>query len=148
MTDVHLTQAEADELLAMEKRKVDNRDYNFPVRGDSLAIRLISSDAREHFLLDLYRGKANRLKVSYQNRARSVVVLARLDIGGAPHRNPDGTKIVCPHLHLYSEDFGDKYAVSPPAHFSDLANAWTTLHDFILFCNIVVPPKIQRGLFI
>ena len=39
-------------------------------------------------------------KGRYQNRARNVVVLLRLDFGGAPPRNPDGSELPCPHLHI------------------------------------------------
>jgi hypothetical protein len=37
-----------------------------------------------------------------------MVVLVRLDLGGAPHRNPFDEEIGVPHLHLYREGFGDK----------------------------------------
>ncbi len=33
-------------------------------------------------------------KGTYQNRARGVAILARLDFGGAPHRNRDDQEIV------------------------------------------------------
>jgi len=72
----------------------------------------------------------------------------RLDIGGAPHRNPDGEEIPCPHLHIYREGFGDKWAVlAPEAHYSNLDDLYRTLEDFMRHCNIVEPPKIQPGLF-
>jgi hypothetical protein len=83
-----------------------------------------------------------------QNRGRQVVVLVRLDLSGAPHRNPDDTEVAAPHLHLYREDFGDKCAVPLPAdRFRNLADAWTTFEDFLRFCNITHPPYVDRGLF-
>lgn len=143
-----LTQAEANALLAMEKQRVDDSVWKFPDRGGVLAIPLTSVDLREDFLLDVRRGRVNIAKVTYQNRARSVVVLARLDLAGAPHRNPDLTEIPTPHLHLYREGFGDKWAFSVlAADFPHPGDPWATLHDFMRYCRIVAPPKIQPGIF-
>ena len=83
-----------------------------------------------------------------QNRARQVVVLVRLDLGGAPHRNPDDEEILAPHLHMYREGYGDKWAISVPAdRFTATPDLWVTLEDFMRFCNITQPPHIERGLF-
>jgi hypothetical protein len=100
-------------------------------------------------VLDVSRGQIDLLRGKYQNRGRQVVVLIRLDFGGAPHRNPDGKEIACPHLHLYQEGFGDKWAIEVPKDkFPNIADLWQTLQDFMRYCNIVEPPFIKRGLFI
>ncbi len=114
MADINLTQAEADALIAMEKHRVNEDRSDFPMGGQSLVLPLQSVDRREQFLLDLSRGRIDLLKVKMQNRGRQVVVLVRLDLGGAPHRNPDGEEISVPHLHVYREGFGDKWAVAAP----------------------------------
>jgi len=49
-------------------------------------------------------------RITYQNRGRAVVVLLRLDLKGSPLRNPNDEVIPCPHLHIYREGFGDKWA--------------------------------------
>lgn len=148
MADMHLTQAEADALLAMAKHRSDEERYVFPMGGQSLSIALRSADHREHFLLDLHRARINLAKVKFQSRARQVVVLARLDLGGAPHRNPDDTEVPAPHLHLYREGYGHRWAYPVPAErFRDVADPWRTLEDFMAYCNIVEPPIIERGLF-
>lgn len=83
-----------------------------------------------------------------QNRGRQVVVLVRLDLGGAPHRNPDDTEVPAPHLHIYREGYGDKWAIAVPAeHFRDTGDRWATLEDFLRYCNVTQPPRIDRGLF-
>lgn len=116
--------------------------------GQSLVLPLQSSDKREQFLLDLSRGRIDLLKVTMQNRGRQVVVLVRLDLGGAPHRNPDDEEIPTPHLHVYREGFGDKWAVPVPVdRFRVTGDVWATLEDFLRFCNITQPPHIERGLF-
>ena len=148
MADANLTQAEADALIAMEKRRSDDTEWSYPDLGGYVTIPLVSIDRRESFLLDLRRGRIDLSKGTYQNRGRQVVVLARLDFGGAPHRNPDGEEIGSPHLHLYREGFGDKWAIPvSDDHFPNLHDAWQTLQDFMRYCNIVEPPMIQRGIF-
>ena len=148
MAETNITQDEADALLAMEKHRVNDDTIDFPSDGESAVLPLQSVDRREQFLLDLSRGRIDLRKVKMQNRARQIVVLARLDLGGAPHRNPDGEEIPAPHLHVYREGYGDKWAVPvPTTQFGDPADVWQTLSDFMAYCNITRPPRIQRGLF-
>ena len=100
-------------------------------------------------MLDVRRGRIDLAKVTHQNRARQVVILARLDLGGPPHRNPDGAEIPCPHLHIYREGFGDKWAsILPSERFPDPSDLWRTLQDFIQFCNITDENVVERGLFV
>jgi hypothetical protein len=148
VAEINLTQAEADALIAMEKHRANDERCDFPMGGQSVVLPLQSPDRREHFLLDLSRGRIDLLKVKMQNRGRQVVVLVRLDLGGAPHRNPDDQEIASPHLHIYREGYGDKWAVPvPEEHFRNLADIWITLEDFLRFCNVTQPPQIERGLF-
>jgi hypothetical protein len=148
MADMNLTQVEADALIAMEKHRVNEERSDFPMGAQSLALPLQSPDKREQFLLDLSRGRIDLLKVKMQNRGRQVVVLVRLDLGGAPHRNPDGEEISVPHLHVYREGFGDKWAVPVPAdRFTATHDVWQTLEEFTRFCNITQLSHIDRGLF-
>ena len=148
MTDANLTQAEADALLAMEKRRADSTKWDYPDLGGRVTAPLVSVDGREQFFLDLWRARINLSKGTYQNRGRNVAILARLDFGGPPHRNPDGEEIASPHLHLYREGFGDKWAIPVPQDsFANLGDPCLTLADFMRFCNITKPSFIQRGLF-
>ena len=148
MAETNLTQAEADALIAMEKHRVNEELSDFPADGEAVVLPLQSVDRREQFLLDLSRGRIDLRKVKMQNRGRQVIVLVRLDLGGAPHRNPDGEEIPVPHLHVYREGYGDKWAVPVPADcFGILDDVWQMLSDFMGYCNITQPPRIQRGLF-
>jgi hypothetical protein len=107
----------------------------------------VSNDKRENFLLDIRRGRIDLLKATYQNRARQTVVLVRLDLGGAPHRNPDGEEIACLHLHVYRESYGTKWAKSIPLdEFPNSEDLWKTLQDFMGYCNITKLPNIQKGI--
>lgn len=148
MTDTDLTQAEADALITMEKHSINRDCHDFPTGGVSLIVPLQSSDRREQFLLDLSRGRIDLLRGKYQNRARQVIVLIRLDLGGPPHRNPDDEDIPCPHLHVYREGFGHKWAMPVPVdRFPRINDLWGTLEDFMRYCNITQPPRLERGLF-
>lgn len=148
MAATDLPQSEADTLIALAKVKVNEDSYDYPGTGGSLVVPLTSQDKREEFLLDIYRGRIDLLKGTYQNRARQLIVLVRVDFGGAPHRNPDGEEVPCPHLHLYREGFGAKWAVPlPVASFPNINDLWQTLEDFMTFCNVVDRPTIVRGLF-
>src|SRR5205814_605626 len=108
MADIDISQVEADGLIEMEKRFVDEKDWTFPAAGERIALALTSLDKRENFMLDITRARIKLTKATYQNRLRQAIVLMRLDLGGPPHRNPDGSEIPCPHLHVYREGFGDK----------------------------------------
>jgi len=147
MTD-DLTQSEADALLKREKYRVDSTQIPLPDLGRKLSVELLSSDKRERFNLDINRSFVSLSKLNLQTRARVTVVLARLDIDGAPHRNPDDVELPCPHLHLFREGYGDKWAIpAPPEHFTNLTDRWQTLHEFMKFCSVVEPPVFDRGLF-
>jgi hypothetical protein len=98
MAEINLTQEEANILIAMEKHRANEDRSDFPMRGQSLTLPLLSADGREQFLLDLSRARIDLQKVKMQNRGRQVLVLVRLDLGGAPHRNPDDEEIGVPHL--------------------------------------------------
>lgn len=148
MPEVNLTQAEADALIALEKVKADDLQYLFPTAGGYVTVPLVSTDRTEEFVLDVRRGRIDLAKVTYQNRARQVVILARLDLGGPPHRNPDGVEFPCPHLHVYREGYADKWAQAlSPHQFSDPADRWRTLQDFLRYCNITDPNVLEPGLF-
>ncbi|HEY6341289.1 MAG TPA: hypothetical protein VIY49_07340 [Bryobacteraceae bacterium] len=145
MADINLSQQEADKLMAMEKKGVDQRRWTFPGPAARIVVPLTSLDKRENFALDVTRYQIKLTKATFQNRARVAIILYRLDIDGAPHTNPDGQQIPCPHLHVYREGFGDKWAFPAPSDkFPDCSNLFSTLYAFMQHCNITQPPT---GLF-
>ncbi len=148
MAEISLTQSEADELITCPKVRADAVTYDYPGSGGSISIPLISKDKRETFVLDISRGRIKLQKCTYQNRARQVIVLVRLDLEGSPHMNPDGQFVEGDHIHLYKEGFGDKWAYPVPhAKFTDTSDLWRTMEEFMTFCNIVERPDFRRGLF-
>jgi hypothetical protein len=148
MADIDLTQSEADSLIEMEKHRINEDHLDFPGPGERLGIHLQSPDRRESFFVDVTRSTLKLTKGTFQNRARQVVVLLRLDIDGAPHRNPDGVEIACPHLHIYREGFADKWAIpAPPELLPADGSLYGVLVLFLNRCNVTLPPNIQKGLF-
>ena len=148
MAEILLTQAEADALIAMEKFKTDDTRWNYPGAGQQLSVPLVSSDRREIFALDITRSRIKLTKSTHQNRARHAIVLLRLDLDGPPHRNPDGMEIPCPHLHVYREGYGYKWAETAPAYLCQQGdNAFAACVAFMAYCNIVVAPSFDVRLF-
>ena len=114
-----LTQAEAATLLTLYKHYREDKLLIFPSFGGSLEIPLFSDDNREEFILTVSRSYIKLESNTFQTRTRKAIILARLDIDGPPHRNPDGEEIPCPHLHLYREGYNDKWAQPLPKNFTN-----------------------------
>lgn len=142
MSDILITQSEADDLIEMEKIRVDDRSYQFPRIEGKLTIPLSSRDRRTKFLLDIYISGFT-VKATYQNRSRVTIILVRLDLTSGKHTNPDGQVIEGAHLHIYKEGYADKWAYPVPSDFSNTGDFQLTLDDFMDYCNIVEPPTIQ-----
>lgn len=144
-----LTQQEADALLTLGKYDFSHGEYKFPYMGGSLRLSLHSMDKKETFNLDVTRGYIALEKITFQTRTRKAIVLVRLGIEGPPHRNPDGEEIICPHIHLYREGYGDKWAYPLPDELkSVLDRPYELLDRFMDYCHIIGKPVIQRELFI
>jgi Family of unknown function (DUF6978) len=148
MTELNISQVEADRLIRMEKRAENNDVFPFPDLGGAISIPLVSADLRENFFIDVSRGRINLLKGTNQLRSHQVIVLVRLDFNGPPHRNPDGEEIACPHMHIYREGYGDKWAYPlPEGVFSNLNDGLQTIQEFMGYCNVTTLPEFKRGLF-
>ena len=149
MTEINLTQIEADRLIALEKHfsPENNKLLDYPSLGGKLTVPLFCIDKRESFHLDITRGYIALTKSTKQLRGRQVIPLLRLDLGGPPHRNPDDTEVPCPHLHIYREGFADKWAYPIPDSFKKIDDSYQTLLDFMNYCHITKQPAIQKGLF-
>jgi Family of unknown function (DUF6978) len=149
-----LSQPEADALLQMPKEFVEADPIEFP---NSQPVRyereLRSLDRREQFLFDFERGNRARARLKYQTRARKVLILARLDIGGPAHRNPPdapyrpGARLAFPHFHRYLEGFEDNVAYEPTdvpgLVLRNLNNGVFCLEDFLRYCAVQMIPSIQ-----
>ncbi len=142
-----LSQEEADKLLLVDKFCIDDRKHIYPGLGESLKILLKSDGTFGDFTLDITRGRIALKKNTFQLRTQGTIILARIDIGGPPHRNPDDEEIPCPHLHLYREGYDDKWAKAIPQGFSESERPHHMLEGFMKLCNIKKKPHIQMDLF-
>jgi hypothetical protein len=98
--------------------------------------------------LDITRARIRLTKATFQNRARQAITLMRLDLDGAPHRNPDDSEVPCPHLHIYREGYGDKWAFPAPLdRYPNVHDLFSTFDAFMRHCNVTNPPRIEKGLF-
>lgn len=143
---IMLSQQQADFFLAEKKEFVQPRVIElYP--GADYARDLLGLLSNEEFLLDVSVGKRGRLKVKYQTRGRRIVILARLDVNGSTHRNPDGQLIGRDHIHFYREGYGDKWAY-PLEELSnvDTADFPDVLAWFMQRCGIRNSPPIQEAL--
>ncbi len=142
-----LTQAEADYLIGLDKQFVTD---DVLILGDTrleFSRPVVSLDGREQFIVDVWRGTLNLKKYKLQLRARVVIPLVRVDVAGAPHPNPDGNLVLCPHIHLYREGYDDKWAFPLTDYpFRDPDDIIVTFDDFARFCNIQRIPRIQRSM--
>jgi hypothetical protein len=147
MADIALTQEVADKMIKLPKIVEDETEYDFPPRDVSTIIPLCSEDRKQAFFLNIRTGRIKLSQMTFNLRCRQVIVLVRLDLDGPPHKNPDGELIPCPHLHVYREGFGDKWAIQAPAdHFQDLSDQWAAMQDFLTFIAVVEQPHFRRGL--
>ncbi|MCU1364285.1 MAG: hypothetical protein JWM55_2113 [Acidimicrobiaceae bacterium] len=137
-----LPQSEADALMGTPKNFVSFVDMNL-APGSDFQRDLQSADGSEEFILDVRTNAFKLTKYRYQNRARKVLILARLCIDGPAHTNPDGVSVGNTHLHTYIEGFGDKYAKDlDPAIFTDPTNRIESLRAFCTVCNIHPLPTV------
>lgn len=143
-----LSDLEAKELLRRDKYFEKEEIFDFPDPGKRLNLEIYSyKPERTSFFLDIAREEFNLRKHSFQNRVYTRIILLRLDLGASGHRNPDGQEIRGPHLHVYREGYEDKWAYPLPNGFSDPNDAFTTLEQFMDYCNIIKKPIINRKLF-
>jgi hypothetical protein len=149
MSDIYLTQNEAEALIAIEKTCLDNNSYNYPQMGEKLQIPLFSLDSKERFMLDIFRARIDITKTTNHMRVRTNIPLVRLDLGKSLyHRNPDGVEIWGPHVHFYREGYELKYAWALPTNgLSESENLKISFEEFKTYCNIIKLPAIQWDIF-
>ena len=109
-----LTQIEADMLISMLKESLE-KNIEIPInKANRTEFEVVEvADKKEKFIINIARKGINNQAMTYQARhPRTGEILLRLDINPSTfHRNPDGEKIEGNHLHVFTEGFGEKYAI-------------------------------------
>jgi hypothetical protein len=140
-----MTQAEADRLLALDKR-FDEPDP-LELGPEKWTRNLTAVDLRERFLFDYFRGRIIFAKYRYQMRHGATEILLRYDSHGR-HTNPPNPHHVGsfdgPHVHLYREGYDDRIAFPvSEARIEDTSDAAGVLSRILGFCHVVTIPPIQ-----
>lgn len=131
-----LTQYECDCLFKLNKEFEDNQTIELSPPPLQWVRKIKSTTTGDTFLLDFWRGSFRLQKYTFNHRCRQSIILLRFDNHGE-HTNPDGIKITGPHVHIYREGFGDKYAF--PVSEINIKQGDTmddVLREILLYCNI------------
>ncbi|MDO5845395.1 MAG: hypothetical protein Q4Q04_00580 [Methanocorpusculum sp.] len=140
------SQAEADRLIGIEKVRATDEIFVYPSAGKKLEIPLTSTDCRDEFILSVVPGKIEIITTRNQLRTKNNTVLLRLDTGTKPHKNPDGQVLQCPHMHVFKEGYGIRYAWPlDTAVFTNCDDPFQTLQNFMTYCNIQKKTHLTKG---
>lgn len=140
-----LTQEEADNLLNMIKNSLAD-DIIFPEKGHSIEFDAKGTSKKDIFTIRIYRGRINHKKYEIGARIKkNGVLLLELHINpGKPHQNPDGTKLVGSHWHIYTEEYYRSLAFPADDIQSDKFVDNTIL--FLEKFNVIQKPNIHYQL--
>ena len=141
---VRLTQKEADMLINMLKKTVE-KEINFPCGKGRVEFDVTGDRREDIFAVNIQRKGINAGGATYQGRVRTNgVILMRLDVNPTGvHTNPDGDKITGTHIHIYTEKYGDSWAIPFDVESMDL---YQLCHTFFGRFNVVEPPKMNQQL--
>lgn len=137
-----LTQEEAEALLNMLKRTLE-AVVKFPNLGDKTKFDVEGIESRDEFKIQIYRGSKNPKKYNIGALVLKYnVPLLELHVNPTNvHRNPDGSKIIGSHWHIYSEEHGRGVAI-PAESVESEAFVENTL-AFLERFNVVEKPNIK-----
>lgn len=137
-----LTQDEANRLLSMLKKTLVD-SITFPQKGEKTEFDLIGDTKNDIFTARIYRGKVNREKynISAMIKKNSTLLLELHICQNKVHPNPDGTKIIGSHWHIYTEEYGRKFAFPAENIESDKFVENTIM--FLQRFNVIEIPRID-----
>lgn len=137
-----LTQEEAEELLAKAKEATRKEilSWNQTSRHDEPVIAVGETDLQ--FVLSLTRNPFE-IKAHFRTKRKSVH-LARIDTQ-QQHLNPDGKRIIGPHLHWYREGY-DHLEWAEEIDWYDVSKPLETLYRFLDLIKTRFPKGVQEAL--
>ena len=141
---MYIEQTEADTLRMIEKYLLNPELVIIPALGVTDKYKIAYNRDNINFTnmaLSTYRGRINKNKISYRLLYENAIMLMRVDTCDAtPHINPDRLITIepyQPHLHIYREGYGDKFAYPLPTEFSGSSNIVTLLQEFLSYSNVI-----------
>ncbi len=144
-----ITEEEFELLHKLEKYLDLAEDcIEWPKKGKNLVIPCFSDDNREAFEITVNRGKIEIRKISCQQLyTQDKSILFRIDNIGPRHQNPDGKYIDCPHIHIYKEGYGVRWAYPLEKVIkTDNDNPIELFKEFLKYINVVELPHIEYQL--
>jgi len=139
-----ITTKEYDYIMKLKKEFEENDQI---ILNKKWSRNIVAIDTKDTFILDYNIGTIKLEKYTYNKRYRNTIILLRFDSFGR-HTNPDGKVFDGPHVHIYRENYGDKYAynVSEIGINTDMGKS-DVLEKFLQYCNVVNCPIIESTLF-
>jgi len=163
--DRGLSPQEVLRLINLEKVCVE--DGSRSLHESKFTCDMTSTNGREIFQLDFSRGKID-LRYKMQTRHNTIYSLLRLDIGSSTYHDNPRVHIECeeddpfysvhkeyigyhfavgePHMHIFRDGFGDRWAYPIPAEFENIENLNSTFEAFMKFSNIIKGPRTYKGI--
>ena len=139
----NLSTEEARALIEEMKKYVEQAELEFPTsKNRYLSFEVIGEKRENEFIINIYKRRINPHGCTWQGRIkRDNTVLLRLDVSPTTkHGNPDTDKVISgTHLHIYTEEYGDRCAV--PFDIKNMDLYQTTMAFFEQF-HVIEPPKI------
>ena len=130
-----LSQEDADTLQIIEKALTNPKQVHLPPpNGTKIhAIHYWRDNRRKDDMkLSTYHAQKNKKKVSYRILYNSCILLIRVD-----------TQDATPHINLYREHYGDRFAYPLPKEFKDADDIVQLFMDFLSYSNIININEIQ-----
>lgn len=138
-----LTQREANTLIEIEKLLTSTDTVRFPERRETklYPVHYHRENRRyDDMTISAYRGNKNPQKVSFRLLYSQCIILLRIDTEDpTPHENPDKTRIEPfePHIHIYKEGYGDKFAYPLPKEFTNADDIIGLFMEFLAYSHII-----------
>lgn len=141
MSSLKLTDAEARSLIEMAKRSLIE-EFVFPTQGASIEFDVMGDSKKDEFTIKIYRGRIQLRKYDIGARIKkNGILLMELHISPTSiHQNPDGEKIRGSHWHIYTEEFGRRFAFPADDVQSD-SFVENTLYFMTKF-NVIEKPNV------
>lgn len=144
-----LSTSRAEEILGLRKEFEDRKPLEIR-QGSKVESVLTAVTEQLRLGFDLTFYEPGRFSFQVRLSPRSGLVLARLDVGGRPHRNPKGKRkgkgkiVPAPHLHLYRKGCGAELAYPvEQSDFRDISDMQMSYDDFCAKFNIGKRPKLN-----
>ena len=143
--EINLSQAEANQLLAMEKHSATEEVFDYPYHGGSIQVPLQSPDKREQFILQMCREVSSICQKGHIRTGAETLSSSRDWILAVSPTVP--IRMI---LKLLRRSFICTEKVSAiggpfliPPDFGHPGDPWDTLLDFMKYCNIPNAPRDQ-----